>query len=229
MPTILFASSKGGVSKSTSAVVLGTQLAIHGASVTMIDADPNRPVATWAKRPGKPEGLTVVSEVNERTIIDEIEIAAEQTSFVIVDVEGTASMTVAYAISRADLVIIPVQGSQLDATEAAKAIKLIRQQEKAFGRRIPYAVLLTRTSAAIQPRTLKHIRTELEGAGVPIFETQMHEREAYRAIFSFGGTVETLRPDQVGGLEAAIKNARAFAAEVVAMLKRQPAMEGTPA
>ena len=226
MPTILFASSKGGVSKSTSAVVLGTQIAIHGASVTMIDADPNHPVATWAKRPGKPEALTVVSGVNERTIIDEIETAAEQTSFVIVDVEGTASMTVAYAISRADLVIIPVQGSQLDAAEAAKAIKLIRQQEKAFGRRIPYVVLLTRTSTAIQPRTLKHIRAELEGAGVPILETQMHEREAFRAIFSFGGTVESLRPEQVGGLEAAVKNARAFAAEVVAMLKREPVGEG---
>jgi hypothetical protein len=38
--------------------------------------------------------------------------------------EGTASMTVAYAISRADLVLIPTQGSQLDAAEAAKAVKL---------------------------------------------------------------------------------------------------------
>lgn len=225
MPTILFASSKGGVSKSTSAVVLGTQIALRGASVTIIDADPNHPVATWAKRPGKPADLAVISDVSERTIIDEIEAAAEKTAFVIVDVEGTASMTVAYAISRADLVIIPVQGSQLDAAEAAKAIKLIRQQEKAFGRRIPYAVLLTRTSAAIQPRTLRHIRAELEGAQVPIFATQMHEREAFRAIFSFGGTVEGLRPDQVGGLEGAVRNAKAFAAEVVAMLRQQPAVE----
>ena len=225
MPTILFASSKGGVSKSTSAVVLGTQIALRGASVTMIDADPNHPVATWAKRPGKPDSLAVVSDVSERTIIDEIEAAAEKTAFVIVDVEGTASMTVAYAISRADLVIIPVQGSQLDAAEAAKAIKLIRQQEKAFGRRIPYAVLLTRTSAAIQPRTLRHVRAELEGAQVPIFNTQMHEREAFRAIFSFGGTVEGLRPEQVGGLDGAVKNARAFAAEVVALLRKQPPTE----
>lgn len=223
MPTILFASSKGGVSKSTSAVVLGSQLAARGASVTIIDADPNHPVQTWAKRPGKPEALTVLSNVSEASIIDDIEAAARTTAFVIVDVEGTASMTVAYAISRADLVIIPVQGSQLDAAEAAKAIKLIRQQEKAFGRRIPYAVLFARTSAAIKPRTLQHIRAELTEAGVPILETQMHEREAFRAIFSFGGTVETLRSDQVGGLEGAVKNAQAFAAEVVTILKRPQA------
>ena len=223
MPTILFASSKGGVSKSTSAVVLGSQLAARGASVTIIDADPNHPVQAWAKRPGKPDTLTVLSNVSEATIIDDIEAAAQTTAFVIVDVEGSASMTVAYAISRADLVIIPVQGSQLDAAEAAKAIKLIRQQEKAFGRRIPYAVLLTRTSAAIKPRTLQHIRAELTEAGVPILTTQMHEREAFRAIFSFGGTVETLQPSQVGGLDGAIRNAQALAAEVVAMLKQPQA------
>ena len=54
----------------------------------------------------------------------EIEAAARKTPFVVVDLEGTASMMVAYAISRADLVIIPTQGSQLDAAQAAKAIKL---------------------------------------------------------------------------------------------------------
>ena len=40
MPTIVFASPKGGVGKSTSAVLLATELASHGGSVTMIDADP---------------------------------------------------------------------------------------------------------------------------------------------------------------------------------------------
>ena len=142
-----------------------------------------------------------------------------------VDLEGTASITVAYAISRADLVIIPSQGSQLDASEAAKAIKLIRQQEKAFGRRIPYAVLFTRTSAAIKPRTLQHIRSEFLNNGIPVFATQMHEREAFRAIFSFGGTVEGLSAEQVSNLETAVKNAKAFTAEVVAMLRQSTKAE----
>jgi chromosome partitioning protein len=224
MPTIVFASPKGGAGKSTSAVVLASELAQKGAPVVIIDADPNRPVSAWAKRAGKPESLTVLSDVTEETIIDEIEAAAARAPFVLVDLEGTASITVAYAISRADLVIIPSQGSQLDASEAAKAIKLIRQQEKAFGRRIPYAVLFTRTSAAIRPRTLQHIRGEFEAHGVPSLQTQMHEREAFRAIFSFGGTIDSLNAGQVSGLDGAMKNARAFAAEVVAMLRQaQPA------
>ncbi|MGA2250931.1 MAG: ParA family protein [Terracidiphilus sp.] len=53
MPTIVFANPKGGVGKSTAAVLLATELASHGGSVTMIDADPNRPLTQWAARPGK--------------------------------------------------------------------------------------------------------------------------------------------------------------------------------
>jgi chromosome partitioning protein len=51
------------------------------------------------------------------------------------------------------------------------------------------------------------------------FQVQIHEREAYRALFSFGGTIESLNPQHVSNLEAAVINARAFAGEVVAMLR----------
>jgi chromosome partitioning protein len=219
MPTIVFASPKGGAGKSTSAVLLATELALKGASVTIIDADPNKPVSQWAGREGRPENLTVISDISEKTIIDEIENAARQSTFVIVDLEGTASMMVAYAISRADLVVIPTQGSQLDASEAAKAVKLIRQQEKAFSKRIPYAVLFTRTSAALKPRTLRHIQDQFTKNGVRAFETQIHERDAYRALFSFGGTLSSLDPAEVRNIDAAVINARAFAGELISMLR----------
>lgn len=219
MPTIVFASPKGGAGKSTSAVLLATELALKGAPVTIMDADPNRPISMWAKRGGVPGNLTVISNISETTIIDQIEAASEKTPFVVVDLEGTASMMVAYAISRADIVVIPTQGSQLDAAEAAKAIKLIKQQEKAFNKKIPYAILFTRTSSAIKPRTLQHIQEEFRKYGVLAFKTQIHEREAYRALFSFGGTLQSLSPSAVSNLDAAIGNARAFAAEVITMLR----------
>jgi chromosome partitioning protein len=130
-------------------------------------------------------------------------------------------MMVGYAISRADLTIIPTQGSQLDAAEAVKAIKLVRRQERAFNRTISLAVLFTRTSAAIRPRSLQSIEAELFANKVPMFATQIHERDAYRAIFSFGGTLSKLDSSQVSNIKAAASNARAFAAEVVALLKRK--------
>jgi chromosome partitioning protein len=219
MPTIVFASPKGGVGKSTSAVLLATELVSHGGSVTMIDADPNRPLSRWASIPGKPEKLTVVEISTEESIIDTIEKAALKTAFVIVDLEGTASMVAGFAMSRADLVIIPSQGSNLDATEGVKAIRLIKSQEKAFQKKIPFAILFTRTSPAIRTKAIQIIEAEFAQNGIPMFGVQVHEREAYKSLFAFGGTLEKLDPTQVPNLPAAKKNASQFAGEVILMLK----------
>lgn len=219
MPTIVFASPKGGVGKSTSAVLLATELVSHGGTVTMIDADPNRPLSHWAGLPGKPEKLTVVEVATEDSIIDTIEKAARQTTFVIVDLEGTASMMAGFAMSRADLVIIPSQGSNLDATEGVKAIRLIRSQEKAFQRKIPFAILFTRTSPAIRTKSMQIIEAEFAQNGVPMFGVQVHEREAYKALFAYGGTLADLDASQAPNLPAAQKNATQFTGEVIEILK----------
>jgi chromosome partitioning protein len=219
MPTIGMVTPKGGAGKSTTTVVIGTQLARRGAAVTIIDADPNKPISDWAKLPNFPPNLTVLAEVNEDTIIEEIETAAMKTPFVLVDLEGTASMTVAYAVSRCDLVIIPTQGSQLDAKQATRAIKLIQQQERAFAKKIPFAILFTRTNEAIRPRTLQNIKAQFVKHNIPALTAHLHERDAYRAIFSFGGTLESMNPKAVGNLEAAINNARVLTSEVVDLLR----------
>jgi chromosome partitioning protein len=218
MPTIVFASSKGGVGKSTSAVLLATELAGTGHSVTIIDADPNKPVTDWAGQGDIPNSLKVIGEVSEKSIIEIIDNEAPLSTFLIIDLEGSASMMAAYAISRADLVILPVQGSHLDAKEAAKSVQLVRQQEKAFNKRIPYTVLFTRTSAAVRSRTLKDVISQIDEAGFPVFNTEVIERDAFKAIFSFGGTLHSLDAKQVSGLEGARGNARAFAAEVLDIL-----------
>jgi len=228
MPVISFISPKGGVGKTTAATLLATQLA-RGADVIVIDADPNRPIDTWAKMAGKPDRLTIIADANQENIIDRIDEAAAQAPFVIVDCEGTASLTVAYAIGASDLVIVPTQGSQLDARQAARALGLVKNAEKQARRKIINVVLLTRTSPAIRPRTLGHVQDQLTEHGVRMLETQLNEREAFRAMFSFGGALENLDPAGVGNLEKAILNARAFAGEVLLLLKPVAKKAGTEA
>lgn len=219
MPTIVFATPKGGAGKSTSAVLLATELAGSGAGVTIIDADPNHPVARWGQLPGRPASLAVIENVSERTIIRTIDEQAARTTFVIVDLEGTASRMVPYAMSRADLVIIPTRGSVLDAVEAVAAIREVKQQEEAFRISIPTVVLFTCTSAAIRPRTLSSIEAEFAANGVAVMKTRLHDREAFRALFSFGGTLAGLDPASVRNIPAAVENAQAFAQEIVAVLR----------
>jgi len=219
MPTIVFANPKGGVGKSTSTVILATQLALAKASVTIIDADRNKPIASWSRRAKIPDGITVLQATSETTILDEIDNAAAKTGFVLVDLEGTASMMVGLAISSADLVIIPVQGSMLDAEQAITAANVVRQQARAARRHIPYYVLWTRTNPLIKPREFRAIEQGVIENNIPCFSKHLHERTPFKAVFSFGGSLETLDPKDVPNLEQAIRNAREYASEVVAALR----------
>src|SRR5579863_3741826 len=106
MPTIVFVSPKGGAGKTTAALLLANQLA-SSYDVTVIDADPNRPIKAWATGGNAPSRLTIVSDVDEENIIERIEEAAEKTPIVIVDLEGTAAKIVVLAVSQADLALIP--------------------------------------------------------------------------------------------------------------------------
>lgn len=218
MPTIVFVSPKGGVGKTTAALLLATEIA-RSAKVTAIDADPNHPIEAWGRGGGAPNNLSIVADADEDNIIEKIEEAAAQTPFVVVDLEGTAAKIVLLAVSQADLVIIPTQGSQLDAEQASRAIKVVKQQEKMTGRSTPFGVLLTRTSPIIRTRTMGHIQGGLADAGIPMFKTQLNEREAFRAMFSFMQPLETLDPKDVPNLDKAVANAEEFTAEVIERLR----------
>jgi chromosome partitioning protein len=220
MPTIAFANPKGGAGKTTAALLLASELAAKGAQVTIIDADPERWISQWGALAGKPANIEIISTVTEDTIVDLIDEASRTSQFVVVDLEGTASLMVANAIGMADLVIIPTQGSAMDAKGGAKTIRLIRNQERMARRPIAHSVLLTRTSAAVTSRSLRNVQEQLAKGDINVFMTPIVERAAYRDIFDFGGTLATLDPKTVSNLDKARDNAREFAGEVLAKLKQ---------
>lgn len=227
MPTIAFVSPKGGVGKSTSALLLATALA-KVSDVTIIDADPNHPIGDWAAVGNSPPKLTVVSNteddktiVTEKNIVRWIADAASKTPIVIVDLEGTASKTVLYAIAEADLVLIPTRGSPLDAKQAARTVQVVRDSQKAAGAKKDHAVLLTCTSPTVRSRNLTHIQKSLIEAGVPVLAAELNERDAFRAVFAFDMTLDQLNPKQVPNLENAKLNVMELAEEVVARLMAQ--------
>lgn len=221
MPVISFANPKGGAGKTTTALILATQLAENGASVTIIDADPERWISQWGALPGKPDNIVIIGGVTEESIVDQIEEASAASQFVIVDLEGTASLMVANAIGMSDLVLIPAQGSSMDARGGAKTIRLISNQAKMARRAIPHCVVLTRTSAAVRSRALKNVQEQLAANGIEVCRVPIVERAAYRDLFDYGGTLADLDPSQVSNVEKACINARDFAGEVVARLKQE--------
>lgn len=219
MPVIAFANSKGGSGKTTSALLLACALA-ETKKTTIIDADPRHPISTWSKMPGMPNALSVITNTSEKTILDEIEEAAARDTFVIIDLEGTASRLMSYAISQADLVIIPLKEQQQDALAALDVIQEIHRDMKATRRNIPYAVLFTQSKAAVKSRTARHISAQFrDNPAIDCFTAEIHERDAFAAIFSIGGTVSGLDPAKVNGLPNALGNINAFKSEVIAKLR----------
>ncbi|GEP06637.1 ParA family protein [Methylobacterium oxalidis] len=219
MPVIAFANPKGGAGKTTTALLLATELAAKGAAVAIIDADPEKWISQWSRLPGKPDNVTIIADVTEDSVVDAIEAAERVAQFVIVDLEGTASLMVSNAIGMSDLVIIPVQGSSMDAKGGAKTIRLIRNQEKMSRRKIAHAVVLTRTGAAVTSRALRNVSEQLQAGGVEVFATPIVERAAYRDLFDYGGTLKGLSGSQVSNLDKAIQNAREFAGEAISKLR----------
>jgi chromosome partitioning protein len=213
MQVIVFASSKGGVGKTTAALTLGSVLTHHGATTTMIDADPNAPLALWSKRfpESVPAGLKVLTAFRT-DVADSIDSASDP--FVIVDLEGSRNEEVSVAIGRADLVLIPMKGNQLDADEAVNVIKVIRKQETIFRRTIPFRVFLSQTSPVIMDRGMRDICAQMRENGIPMLSTAIVERSAFKAPFRLGGTIYELTEREANNPEAAIQNAEMFAQEV---------------
>ncbi len=222
MPIITFASSKGGAGKTTSGIILGTELAASGAGVVMIDADPAARLAKWAGLADIPDGIEVIQSAGERYILDEIEEAASKAAFVLIDLEGSASRLASYAIGESDLVIVPSGEEQQDADAAIDTLAEVAREGRTRRREIAAVILLCRTNAAVKSRLEKHIQAELQ-AVAPVFETQLHRRTAFSALHNSGAGLRQLDRTEFNGVIKAIANAQSFTAEVIEVLEGQGA------
>ena len=217
MPVISFASSKGGAGKTTSAIILATELA-QGTDVILIDADPAGRLTRWSSLEPLPDRLRLVTSGGERHIQDEISAARTSAAFVLIDLEGSASRLTSFAISESDLVIVPTGDEQQDADEAVETLTQISMEGRARRREIPSAILFARTNAAVKSKLEKHINSELRRA-TRAFDTELHRRTAFSSLHNAGGGLRQLDPSEVNGIDKAIANAQAFAAEVIDMLE----------
>jgi chromosome partitioning protein len=218
LPVVVVANPKGGAGKSTATLALAQTLAHLGGTVSVIDADPNRPIVDWRSGASQLE-LEVIGDVSESSIIKAIREQKGARQFVFVDLEGTASRLVSRAITQADLVLIPLQASGVDARQASRAVALIHEEEEALGgRHIPFRVVLTRTSPIIATRIEREIVGALTGAGLPLMRTHLNERQAYKAMFVRRLALHELDAAQVNGLQEALRNAQDLADELVDVL-----------
>jgi chromosome partitioning protein len=217
MPVISIANPKGGSGKSTTALVLGSTLAHHGAQVAIVDCDPNRTLTTW--RTGASQTTAhIVSDTNESTIIQTVERERAARQFVVLDLEGTSSRLVSRAIACSDLVLIPMAPTALDSLQAVRAIKLLREEEEVLRRPLPFRIVIT-DAAHIKNREEAAIIEEIRRAGLPLLDAYLYHRVAFQALFSRRLTLPELPTDGVTGVEKAMADADDLTTSVVETLR----------
>lgn len=238
MPTITVVNPKGGSGKTTTALLLASGLAAQGASVAMLDGDPNPNLFRWAQRRGMPtldaavkpaesteEALAHMAESfgdarfvavrcrDSVAVPDWLDALSRRFAFVIADPEGTANDWVNHASAMSNLVLIPLRPAPMDAEAMLRAVKLVQSQSKALQRDIPYRLLFT--CIGLPTKDAREIREHAAGRGHKILSTSLAERAAYRAIVARAETLAQL-PEQGEGAVTNLDKAKAEASRLIA-------------
>jgi len=224
MPAISVANPKGGAGKTTLTFVLACELARSGASVAVIDADPNAIIAGWGRKRADQRRETpfeIIAGPKESELVRLIDQYTASHDFVLIDLEGTASRMTSRALARSHLVLIPFNLSPIDAELAANAVDLIREEAEALGRDIPFRLVRSRDNAAMQTKTAQRIIAAINAAELPLLSVGLVERAAYRDIFDFAQTLEELDEAKTSGVSAARKNAYEVARAVLHAIQEE--------
>lgn len=202
---ITVAQRKGGAGKSTVAANLAAALAAEGASVALVDTDPQGSLTRWhALRAGRgaPLRFEAASGWRVQALLDRLR---REHAFAVVDTPPHADTDAKVAVRAADLVLVPLQPSAPDlwASEATLAL--------ATSERRPVAVLLNRVPA--QGKLRAHIEAELAARGVPVLGPVLGNRVVFATAFLDGLAVTEAAPRGTAAAElrAVVAAVRALA------------------
>jgi chromosome partitioning protein len=100
---------------------------------------------------------------------------------------------------------------------------------KRAGNNLLHQCLLSRTPAALKPRSLAAVVGLLREREIDILPTALIEKEAFRVLFETGGGLEALEAHGVSGVAAARRNIEAYVNAVAELVGWSEAVEPTVA
>lgn len=130
MQTIVIASRKGGVGKTTTARNLAVSLTKRNKRVLLIDTDKQGGLTAWwnAREADTPE-LLIVSYDQIGLALNKVR---EQMDYVIIDTPPEANEIIQSTVKYADFVLIPLKASVDDLRAVSQTIKLVQDCNKKF-------------------------------------------------------------------------------------------------
>ena len=200
---------KGGVGKTTLALHLAGELAIQGARVLVLDADPQGSALDWAEqrtRSGLERRFGVIGLARE-SLHREAPALAQGADYLVIDGPPRVTGIARSALLAADLVLVPVQPSPFDGWASAEMLRLL-DEARLFRPELRARFVLNRCAA----RTLiaRDTAAALAEQQPPMLRSRIGQRVAFADAASSGRLV-----DEADGSGSAAQEIAAFGAAVL--------------
>jgi chromosome partitioning protein len=136
MLIITFASSKGGVGKSTACASLAGALLHEGRRVHIVDLDGNRTLTRWLGPLAKDMPRLTLATPDSQALTEHLEAQGrgDTPDVILIDVAGAYERAITVAMARAHLTIIPAAPTEADLFEASRVAGHLKSVFAAFGR-----------------------------------------------------------------------------------------------
>ena len=183
MIVLTFASSKGGVGKSTAAVALAGAYAKAGQRVHLIDLDGNKTASRWLGDDALRPPMITLSAPNPQDLTEHLQEVARRHApdVTLIDIAGSYEQALTIAVARAHLTVIPASTTEADIFEAARVARHIQAIYAAFGKAPLYRVLATRV-APLVTHAQAHGFKQMARLKLPLFRSLIAARAAYEEI-----------------------------------------------
>lgn len=209
MKVIAVLNQKGGSGKTTISTHLARAFHLDGASVVLVDSDPQGSARDWAA--AHEEQPVSVIGIDRPTIERDLKSLAK-TDYVVIDGAPQASDLAASAIKAANFVLIPVQPSPYDIWAAADLVDLVKQRIQITDGALQAGFVVSRAIAGT--RLGQEVADALAGYELPVLTTRIMQRVAYPGSAATGKTIFDIDPDSDGA-----QDFRALKDELVQILK----------
>jgi chromosome partitioning protein len=193
MKTVLVASSKGGVGKTTVATHLAAHSALAGRRTVLVDADPQHSSSRWCgRRAGQDSAVLPVDGSGRKTWHRHVPDDAQR---VFIDAAaGAMGDDLAGFLDRADAVVVPVLPSALDIEATVPFLDSLARHPRVHRGKLPVALVANK----LRPWTnsSRQALEVLSGWPVPVV-AQLRDSQAYAVLVGLGKSLFDYHSAQV--------------------------------